>query len=128
MTHITFKPMALFAITAVLFTGCSAKTPTPETPWTATPNPVVSVAPVAPPAAPPPPVEAPAAPAPPVVEAPPAPVPPPPPPPAAPVQPAADPKFKSCTEVKKNKLGPYHKGQTEYEWYQDKDKDGVVCE
>ena len=125
MTHITFKPMALFAITAVLLTGCSAKTPTPETQWTATPNPVASAAPVVPPAPPAPP------PAPPVVEAPPAPAPPPPPPVAAPkppAQPAADPKFSTCTEVKKHKLGPYREGQIEYTWYQDKDKDGVVCE
>ena len=128
MTHITFKPMALFAITAVLLTGCSAKTPTPETQWIATPNPVAS-APVAPPAQPAPPAEAPAPPpAPPVVEAPPAPAPPPPPPPAVPAQPAADPKFSTCTEVKKHKLGPYREGQVEYTWYQDKDKDGVVCE
>lgn len=125
MTHITFKTFAAFAVAGILLTGCSAKTAPVDTEWKATANPVAPAPVSAPPVvAPPPP--------PPVMEAPPAPAPPPPavePPPAAPAaQPAQDPQFKTCAEVKKNKLGPYRKGQAEYGWYQDKDNDGVVCE
>jgi hypothetical protein len=41
-----------------------------------------------------------------------------------------DPKFTSCAEAKKNGYAkPYKKGiNPEYAWYQDRDKDGVVCE
>lgn len=40
-----------------------------------------------------------------------------------------DPKFNYCSEVKKNGYGPYVKGKDlEYEWYKDRDGDGVVCE
>lgn len=128
MTHITFKTLATFAIAGILLTGCSANSVSGDTGWKAKPDtaapPSTSAAPAAPPPVAPPPV-----PAPPVAPPPAPPAPAPPAPPAEPaVQPAKDPQFKTCTEVKKNKLGPYRKGQAEYEWYQDKDKDGVVCE
>lgn len=40
------------------------------------------------------------------------------------------PRFASCAEAKRNGFsGPYTKGKNpEYEWYQDRDGDGVVCE
>jgi hypothetical protein len=40
------------------------------------------------------------------------------------------PRFASCAEAKRNGYnGPYTKGKhPEYEWYQDRDGDGVVCE
>ncbi len=40
------------------------------------------------------------------------------------------PRFASCAEAKRNGYnGPYTKGKNpEYEWYQDRDGDGVVCE
>lgn len=40
-----------------------------------------------------------------------------------------DPQFSTCKEVKANGYGPYVKGTNpEYEWYQDRDGDGSVCE
>lgn len=40
-----------------------------------------------------------------------------------------DPKFKTCTAAKAKGFGPYKKGKDkEYEWYQDRDKDGMACE
>ncbi|GAA3226860.1 lamin tail domain-containing protein [Actinocorallia longicatena] len=48
----------------------------------------------------------------------------PPPPPAG-----NDPRFSTCTEAKASGYGPYYQGSDpEYYWYQDRDKDGVVCE
>jgi hypothetical protein len=43
---------------------------------------------------------------------------------------ANDPKFSSCAEAKRNGYtGSYTKGiDPEYDWYQDRDGDGVVCE
>jgi hypothetical protein len=45
-------------------------------------------------------------------------------------QPGTDPKFGSCAEAARNGFnGPYYQGvDPEYEWYQDRDKDGIVCE
>jgi len=44
--------------------------------------------------------------------------------------PGTDPRFSSCAEAARNGYkGPYFRGvDPEYEWYQDRDKDGVVCE
>lgn len=40
-----------------------------------------------------------------------------------------DPQFNTCKEAKKNGYGPYIKGtDPEYDWYQDRDGDGTVCE
>jgi micrococcal nuclease len=40
-----------------------------------------------------------------------------------------DPRFDTCTEAKKNGYGPYNVGSDpEYDWYDDRDNDGVVCE
>ena len=40
-----------------------------------------------------------------------------------------DPRFGSCTEARANGYSDYVAGvDPEYEWYQDRDKDGVVCE
>lgn len=42
---------------------------------------------------------------------------------------SSDPKFDSCREAKRNGYGPYYYGiNEEYDWYQDRDSDGVVCE
>jgi micrococcal nuclease len=40
------------------------------------------------------------------------------------------PRFSSCAEAARNGYrGPYVRGiNPEYAWYQDRDKDGVVCE
>jgi len=47
-----------------------------------------------------------------------------------PTQAGIHPKFSSCAEAERNGYrGPYIKGiNPEYAWYQDRDKDGVVCE
>jgi len=47
-----------------------------------------------------------------------------------PTQAGTHPKFSSCAEAKRNGYrGPYTKGvNPEYAWYQDRDKDGLVCE
>lgn len=43
--------------------------------------------------------------------------------------PATDPHFGSCKEANANGYGNYVRGQDpEYDWYKDRDKDGVVCE
>ncbi|MFI6814691.1 excalibur calcium-binding domain-containing protein [Nonomuraea sp. NPDC050328] len=40
-----------------------------------------------------------------------------------------DPKFGTCGEANDNGYGPYVKGvDPEYEWYDDRDDDGIVCE
>lgn len=40
-----------------------------------------------------------------------------------------DPKFSTCGAANAAGYGPYYKGRDpEYYWYQDRDKDGVVCE
>jgi S1-C subfamily serine protease len=40
-----------------------------------------------------------------------------------------DPRFVSCREAKSNGYGPYISGlHEEYDWYLDRDADGVVCE
>ncbi|WP_420176591.1 excalibur calcium-binding domain-containing protein [Luteococcus sp. OSA5] len=40
-----------------------------------------------------------------------------------------DPRMGTCTKAKAAGYGPYRQGQDpEYDWYQDRDGDGVVCE
>jgi micrococcal nuclease len=40
-----------------------------------------------------------------------------------------DPRFGTCREATVHGYGPYHRGNDpEYDWYVDRDKDGVVCE
>ena len=40
-----------------------------------------------------------------------------------------DPRFSTCKEAKARGYGPYVKGKDpEYEWYRDRDGDGIVCE
>jgi len=40
-----------------------------------------------------------------------------------------DPRFDTCREAKSNGYGPYYSGaDVEYDWYQDRDSDGIVCE
>ena len=48
----------------------------------------------------------------------------------APTQAGTHPKFSSCAEAERNGYrGPYVRGvNPEYAWYQDRDRDGVVCE
>ena len=42
---------------------------------------------------------------------------------------ALDPRFDTCREAKSNGYGPYYSGvDAEYDWYRDRDGDGVVCE
>lgn len=45
-------------------------------------------------------------------------------------QPGTDPQFSSCAEAARNGYsGPYYQGvDAEYSWYEDRDKDGIVCE
>lgn len=41
----------------------------------------------------------------------------------------ADPRFGTCGEANANGYGDYRSGtDPEYDWYQDRDGDGVVCE
>ncbi len=77
---------------------------------------------VAPPTtAPPPPPPTTAAPPPPVTTAPP--------PPKPPVGGGTDPRFTYCYEANDAGYGPYYEGQDpEYQWYDDADSDGIVCE
>jgi hypothetical protein len=51
-------------------------------------------------------------------------------PPASTSNAGTDPRFASCAEAKRNGYrGPYVRGvNPEYAWYQDRDRDGVVCE
>jgi hypothetical protein len=40
-----------------------------------------------------------------------------------------DPQFRTCGEANDAGYGPYYQGQDpEYDWYQDRDRDGAVCE
>lgn len=40
-----------------------------------------------------------------------------------------DPNYGTCSVVQANGAGPYYQGvDPEYDWYRDRDKDGVVCE
>ncbi|MEV4343105.1 excalibur calcium-binding domain-containing protein [Actinoplanes sp. NPDC049596] len=40
-----------------------------------------------------------------------------------------DPRYSSCTKAKAAGYGPYYEGtDPEYDWYSDRDNDGVVCE
>ncbi|BCJ46293.1 hypothetical protein GCM10010168_52440 [Actinoplanes ianthinogenes] len=40
-----------------------------------------------------------------------------------------DPRFRTCAEANANGYGPYREGvDPEYDWYQDRDGDGEVCE
>jgi hypothetical protein len=51
--------------------------------------------------------------------------------PSGPVQyiDASDPRFDTCREAKSNGYGPYYFGiDAEYDWYRDRDSDGLVCE
>ena len=49
--------------------------------------------------------------------------------PAAPAAPATDPQFSYCYEANDAGYGPYFRGQDpEYNWYEDADGDGEVCE
>src|SRR5690606_13678693 len=46
-----------------------------------------------------------------------------------PSTPRTDPRFGTCKEAKAHGYGPYYKGvDPEYEWYRDRDGDGIVCE
>ncbi len=50
-----------------------------------------------------------------------------PPPPAA--GGGTDPRFAYCYEANDAGYGPYYRGQDpEYDWYDDADSDGIVCE
>ncbi|GAA0402185.1 hypothetical protein Acor_60330 [Acrocarpospora corrugata] len=40
-----------------------------------------------------------------------------------------DPRYRTCAEANDNGYGPYRRGiDPEYDWYQDRDGDGIVCE
>jgi Protein of unknown function (DUF1524)/Excalibur calcium-binding domain/Protein of unknown function (DUF2510) len=40
-----------------------------------------------------------------------------------------DPQFRTCGDANDAGYGPYYEGQDpEYDWYQDRDQDGIVCE
>lgn len=40
-----------------------------------------------------------------------------------------DPDYGTCREAKAHGVGPYYRGRDpEYDWYQDRDHDGIVCE
>ncbi|MDP2775226.1 MAG: excalibur calcium-binding domain-containing protein, partial [Nocardioides sp.] len=39
-----------------------------------------------------------------------------------------DPRFDYCYNATDAGYGPYYQGETEYEWYDDADNDGAVCE
>lgn len=46
-----------------------------------------------------------------------------------PTPPGNDPRFRTCGEANDAGYGPYTKGvDPEYDWYQDRDGDGIVCE
>ncbi|MFC0036804.1 excalibur calcium-binding domain-containing protein [Actinomadura rayongensis] len=50
-------------------------------------------------------------------------------PPVAAPQPRTDPHFGTCGEANDAGYGPYRQGvDPEYDWYTDRDHDGVVCE
>lgn len=49
--------------------------------------------------------------------------------PSDPPQKETDPNYGTCTKANAAGKGPYRRGQDpEYDWYQDRDGDGVVCE
>lgn len=48
-------------------------------------------------------------------------------PPPAPVS-STDPRFNYCYEAQDAGYGSYRRGEPEYDWYDDADNDGVVCE
>ncbi|ROO84906.1 excalibur calcium-binding domain-containing protein [Actinocorallia herbida] len=49
--------------------------------------------------------------------------------PKPPPQPSTDPQFDTCAQATAAGYGPYYEGQDpEYDWYTDRDGDGVVCE
>jgi uncharacterized membrane protein YhaH (DUF805 family) len=82
--------------------------PAPEAPVVVVPVPVAPA-----PAAPAPAAPAPVAPA----------------PAPAPAPAGTDPRFGTCREANANGFGNYRSGiDEEYGWYQDRDKDGIVCE
>jgi hypothetical protein len=42
---------------------------------------------------------------------------------------ATDPNYGTCAAAKAAGAGPYYQGRDpEYDWYRDRDHDGVVCE
>ncbi|MGW5079560.1 excalibur calcium-binding domain-containing protein [Micromonospora echinospora] len=44
-------------------------------------------------------------------------------------EPEDDPRYRTCAEAKDHGYGPYREGlDPEYDWYQDRDGDGIVCE
>ncbi|HEY6737460.1 MAG TPA: excalibur calcium-binding domain-containing protein [Actinopolymorphaceae bacterium] len=44
-------------------------------------------------------------------------------------EPDTDPRFRTCGEANDHGYGPYVEGEDpEYDWYIDRDRDGVVCE
>jgi len=46
-----------------------------------------------------------------------------------PADPGTDPRFDTCKAANAAGYGPYYEGQDpEYDWYQDRDGDGIVCE
>lgn len=50
-------------------------------------------------------------------------------PPAPVLDTPTDPRFSTCTEAKENGYGDYVRGvDPEYEWYDDRDNDDIVCE
>ncbi len=52
-----------------------------------------------------------------------------PPPPKPPAGGGTDPRFTYCYEANDAGYGPYYQGQDpEYQWYDDADDDGIVCE
>lgn len=50
-------------------------------------------------------------------------------PPPQTAQPETDQRYRTCGEANDHGLGPYVRGKDpEYDWYQDRDGDGIVCE
>ncbi|MEZ5259403.1 MAG: excalibur calcium-binding domain-containing protein [Ilumatobacteraceae bacterium] len=44
-------------------------------------------------------------------------------------QASTDPRFRTCKDAKAAGFGPYWQGtDPEYDWYTDRDHDGIVCE
>lgn len=43
-------------------------------------------------------------------------------------QDTTDPRYRTCALAKAHGYGPYTRGDREYDWYRDQDKDGVTCE
>lgn len=43
--------------------------------------------------------------------------------------PSTDPRYGTCAEANDHGYGPYYEGEDpEYDWYRDRDGDGIVCE